>query len=161
MAVRSGDVTFTEPNISSTPTSHNFGNVTVGSDSSPQTFTITNTGGASLIFGTIGLTGADASEFDFQNDICSAQIIAPSGTCTIDVTFSPTSSGAKSANLYIPSDDPDTPELNVPLSGKGKPYHGSGGGGNKERNCTDEIDNDNDGLTDCEDRDCRKDPACP
>jgi hypothetical protein len=44
---------------------------------------------------------------------------------------------------------------------KGKPCPGRGsGGGNKERNCTDGIDNDGDGLTDCDDRDCRKDPAC-
>ena len=34
-----------------------------------------------------------------------------------------------------------------------------GGGGNKEI-CDDDIDNDGDGLTDCDDRDCRKDPAC-
>ena len=151
-----------EPNIIISVASYDFGNVNIGNTSTPQTFTISNTGDADLIIGTIGLTGADASEFDFQNDVCSAQIIAPSGTCTINVTFSPTSSGAKSANLYIPSDDPDTPVLNVPLSGKGKPYPGSGGGGggNKETNCTDEIDNDSDGLIDCEDRDCRKDPAC-
>ena len=34
------------------------------------------------------------------------------------------------------------------------------GGGKKERLCDDGIDNDGDGLTDCADRDCRKDPAC-
>jgi hypothetical protein len=35
-----------------------------------------------------------------------------------------------------------------------------GGGRNKETICDDGIDNDGDGLTDCDGRDCRKDPAC-
>ena len=46
---------------------------------------------------------------------------------------------------------------------KGKPCPDIGGGGsgsNKETICDDGIDNDGDGLTDCADRDCRKDPAC-
>ncbi len=243
------------PDISVSPTSYNYGNVEVLTTSPSQTFTVTNVGDTDLVLDTIGLTGADASEFYFQNDICSAQIIAPSGNCTIAVTFSPTSEGAKSATLSIPSNDPDTPVLNVQLSGigidpdnvdddgdgytenqgdcddndttvnpeapetpyngkdddcdpntpdddldgdgygivsdcddddpdinpdacdikgdgidqdcdggdrtRGKPCSSSGGGKKKkERNCTDGIDNDGDGLIDCDDRDCRKDPAC-
>jgi len=57
--------------------------------------------------------------FTIQNDNCSGQTISSSSLCTIDLAFLPASKGTMSAELTIPSDDPDTPELNVPLSGEG------------------------------------------
>ncbi|MBU0569004.1 choice-of-anchor D domain-containing protein, partial [bacterium] len=108
------------PEISVSPASHNFGSVTVGSFSAPKTFTISNTGNADLAIGTITLTGTDASEFSIQNDQCSGQTIPPGENRTVQVVFSPASEGAKSANLSIPSNDPNTPILDVPLSGEGK-----------------------------------------
>ena len=108
-----------EPNISVSPTSHDFGDVTVGSTSTAQTFIISNMGTADLAIDTISLTGTNTSEFFIQNNNCSAQTIAPSETCTVDVVFSPTSEGSKSANLSMPSNDPGTLTLEVPLSGTG------------------------------------------
>jgi hypothetical protein len=107
------------PDISVAPTSHNFGNVNVGSPSAPQTFTISNTGTANLVISTLSITGTDASQFSKQNDNCSGQTLAPATNCTVQVVFSPASAGSKSANLSIPSNDPDTPALNVPLSDTG------------------------------------------
>ena len=103
------------PDISVSPVSFNFGNVNVGSTSASQTLTVSNTGLADLVIGTLSITGTDDSEFSIQNDNCSGQTIAPSGICTVDVTFSPTSLGLKSANLSVPSNDPGLPILNVPL----------------------------------------------
>ena len=105
----------TAPDIAVSPTSHDFGSVNVGFTSSPKAFTVSNTGGV-LSIGSITLTGTDAAEFSIQNDECSGRTSAPPATCTVDVVFSPTSEGAKSANLSIPSNDLDTP-LNVPLAG--------------------------------------------
>ncbi len=139
------------PNIIISPTIYGFGNVNIGNTSTPQTFTITNTGSADLIIGfdNISLTAADASEFYVSNDNCSSQIIAPSYTCTIDVTFSPTTEGAKSAKLSIPSNDPDTPVLNVQLSGTGID--------------PDNVDDDGDGYSenqgDCNDNDDTVNPS--
>jgi len=107
------------PDISVSPTSKNFGNVTVDSSSSPQTFTVSNVGSANLVVGTITLTGTNASEFSKQNDLCSGQTIAPGSPKTLQVVFSPTSTGAKSATLNIPSNDPDQPTVTVSLSGSG------------------------------------------
>ena len=98
--------TGTAAGISVSPTSYNFGNVVVGSSSGAQTFTVTNTGTANLIIGTITLTGTDPTQFSKQNDNCSGHTIAPSGTCTVQAVFSPTSAGGKSANLSIPSNAP-------------------------------------------------------
>jgi len=108
------------PVISVSPVSFNFGNVNVGCTSAPQTLTVSNTGLADLVIGTLSITGTDASEFSIQNDNCSGQTIAPSGSCTVDVAFSPTSLDLKSANLSVPSNDPNLPILNVPLRNSAK-----------------------------------------
>jgi YD repeat-containing protein len=108
-----------QPNISVTPASYNFGNIIVGNTSPTQNFTVSNTGDTNLIISTITLAGTNASEFSKSSDNCSGQTLAPSSNCTIQVVFSPTSAGAKSANLSILSNDPDTPTLNVQLSGTG------------------------------------------
>lgn len=107
------------PDAAVNPTSHNFGSVNVGASFSAQTFTVSNNGTGDLIIGTISLSGTDASDFAMQNDLCSGQTIAPTGSCTVEAKFSPLSAGSKSASLSIPSNDPDTPTLNASLSGTG------------------------------------------
>ncbi len=113
-------LTLSPPDISVLPVSYDFGGVNVGSTSGIQTFTVSNDGNADLVIGAVSITGPDVSEFVMENDSCSGQTIAPSsGDCTVDVVFSPMSGGFKSANLSMPSNDPDTLTLNVPLSGTG------------------------------------------
>ena len=114
-----GSSIIVSPNISVSPISHDFGDVTVGSTSTAQTFTISNIGYADLEIYTINLTGNDLSEFSIQNDSCSENTILAGSSCTVEVVFSPISQGAKSANLSIPSNDPNRPTLDVPLSGTG------------------------------------------
>lgn len=97
------------------------GSVDLGS-STTRVFTITNMGTADLELGILSITGEDASEFSIYNDNCSGKTIQTALSCTCDVTFSPTSFGAKSATLEIPSNDPDTSLLIVPLrSGTASP----------------------------------------
>lgn len=76
-----------------------------------------NTGTAELISGVISLAGTHATEFTLQNDNCSEHPIAPQASCTIQVAFTPTATGAKSASLSIPSNDPVSALVTVPLSG--------------------------------------------
>ncbi|HBI23452.1 MAG TPA: hypothetical protein DDX84_04440, partial [Nitrospiraceae bacterium] len=111
----------TVPDISVSPTSHDFGSINPGLSSSPRTFTISNNGNAGLTMGTVSTIGADSSQFSITNDNCSGKTILPSGNCTLQGTFKPTSYGAKSANLNIPSNDPDTSNLNIPIQGTGGP----------------------------------------
>jgi hypothetical protein len=109
------------PNISVSPASNDFGSITVGSSSSPQTFTISNTGTADLDISSMSITGSDSGQFTLQTGTCTtlAPTISLGGSCTVTVTFSPTSEGSKSATLQIASNDPDTATLNVSLSGTG------------------------------------------
>lgn len=104
--------------LSINPESVKFRCVSVNNND-PKTLTITNNGNTGLEIGTITIEGADSSQFTKQDDICSAQTVAPRNTCTLKAVFSPTSGGTggpKSANLSIPSNDPATPKV-VPLRG--------------------------------------------
>ena len=83
-----------------------FGNVTVGSTSGALTVTVMNTGNADLdVTGTPVITGTGAGSFSVSTDNCAPypRTLSASGSCTYQVTFTPTSRGAKSANLTVPN----------------------------------------------------------
>ncbi|HEC85069.1 MAG TPA: choice-of-anchor D domain-containing protein, partial [Thioploca sp.] len=103
------------PDISVTPTSHDFGDVEVG-DSLSVTVTIENTGDDNLELGQLNLADTD---FAKSNDNCANTTVAAGDTCTIKVTFAPQTEGAKNATLSIPSNDPDTATATVTLTGNG------------------------------------------
>ena len=105
--------------ISVSPSGHFFGDVPVGNDSPPQTFTVSNSGTIDLILFPLVLSGADPGEFQIPalDDTCSGQTIPASGNCTFDALFSPLTPGTKNANISIPSNDPVLSTLNVPISG--------------------------------------------
>jgi len=87
-----------------------------------QTATVTNiadSGSEKLVISAVYLTGADPEQFDVRKDDCSNRAIAPSESCTIDIVFSPQEAGVYSARLGIDSNDFDTPELYVELTGTG------------------------------------------
>ena len=106
-------------NISISPSSLDFGSTYTGNTSPAQTITITNIGTGDLIIGTTTITGTNPSEFTKQTDTCTGITLPASGTCQIQITFSPTSAGAKTATLSIPSNDPDTPTVEASLTGTG------------------------------------------
>jgi serine protease AprX len=105
------------PDVSACPLSNQFGTTKEGSLSSPQLFTVTNKGITDLVIGVVSMTGQHANDFTVQSDGCSFATVAPDGSCTVQVAFSPTSGGAKAADLSIPSNDPDQNPFLVPLSG--------------------------------------------
>jgi hypothetical protein len=81
-----------------------------------QTFVVKNAGIATL---TITSLNNPVTPFSIQSDGCSGQNIAPGATCNIVVRFAPTSGGTFSSSFGINSNDPDTPVMNVAISGKG------------------------------------------
>jgi len=93
-----------------------FGSVNVG-DSSSQTLTITNAGTADLIIRQTTIGGTNSYDLAIQNNQCGSTTLRPSQICTIQILFSPISTGAKNANLSISSNDPATPTKMVPLAG--------------------------------------------
>lgn len=95
-AVDSFDVKTTNGSIS--PTSLSF-SAAVGSSSS-QNVTITNSGQVDLPIVSLSLSGADANQFSLSGT-CSNYLVEPGTSCTFPVTFIPTSTGSKVANVTI------------------------------------------------------------
>ena len=108
-----------EADISVIPTSVEFQAIPVGNKSA-QNITISNESfGSNLNIGAITLSGANPADFLIQSDNCSGRMLLPLETCTIEVVFSPKTKAAKTALLSVPSNDPDSPILNIPLNGSG------------------------------------------
>ncbi|HEV2378201.1 MAG TPA: choice-of-anchor D domain-containing protein [Terriglobia bacterium] len=100
------------PAVALSPTSLSFGNQAVGTSSAPQTVTLTNTGSATLNISGV-TTGPDYS----QTNTC-ASSVAAGASCTLTVTFTPTTAGTFSESLTMTDNATDSPET-VSLSGTG------------------------------------------
>jgi hypothetical protein len=70
-----------------------------------------------LVLGALALQNPANGQLSMQNDTCSGQTLPPSAACTVDVRFSPVVLGNIATALSIPSNDPDTPTLDVPVGG--------------------------------------------
>jgi hypothetical protein len=95
--------------VSLSSQSLNFGDQLVGTTGPPQIITLTNTGPANLIVYFVSLgyyTYADFSE----TDTCTTAPIAPNGSCTIIVQFSPIYPGLRSDVLSITDNAADSPQ---------------------------------------------------
>jgi hypothetical protein len=94
----------------------------------PYSVLITNTGHGNLEIQAARVTGTNPDDFLSSFDTCTASIIAPSASCTIDLRFGPSATGPRSATLAITSNDPLSP-LQVALSGTaGQLPQGAAGG---------------------------------
>ena len=80
-----------------------FGNIAPLTSSTPVTFTIENNGGAALNITAASITGSDSS--DFTHDITGTPTIAAGGSYSFNITFSPTSTGTKIAQINITHND--------------------------------------------------------
>jgi hypothetical protein len=98
------------------PTGLSFGSQVVGTTSTPQTVTLTNNLTTALTIGSIGFTGADSGDFAQTNN-CGTSLNT-GASCTINVTFDPAASGARSATLSITDNAGNSPQT-VSLSGTG------------------------------------------
>jgi hypothetical protein len=90
-----------------------FGGTLVGTNSSPQSITLTNTGTATLNINSIVPSG-DFSE----TDTCQPSV-APSGMCSINVTFTPTAVWSRGGTIVITDNAKNGPQQVVPLVGMG------------------------------------------
>jgi len=104
----------TEPDISVTPTSLEFGSVKVGKKVT-KTLKIMNNGSGDLL---ITLSGLENTDFKIQGS--SSVTIKPKKSYSLKVLFTPTSATPKTATLNITSNDPDTPTIDISLTGAGQ-----------------------------------------
>ncbi len=95
-----------------------FGTAAAGS-SAAQTVTVTNSGNAALVIGTIGSVDPFAAPFSLTDDACSNQTIAPASSCTMTISFAPNATGTFTDSFDIPSNDPAKASVTLSLSGTG------------------------------------------
>ncbi|MCP5533966.1 MAG: choice-of-anchor D domain-containing protein [Akkermansiaceae bacterium] len=95
-----------------------FGSVNVGS-STPLTFTIRNTGDASLTGVAVTKSGTNAGDFTVSALTPPAASIPAGSSATFTVTFAPGASGARTAALSIASSDADENPYDITLTGTG------------------------------------------
>ncbi|MEZ0108294.1 hypothetical protein ABH920_002292 [Catenulispora sp. EB89] len=81
--------------VTTSPGSLNFGSVATGTTSSAQTVTVSNPTGSAAPVSSIAAGGDFA-----QTNNCGSSIAA-NGSCTVNVTFSPSASGARSGALTV------------------------------------------------------------
>jgi Beta-propeller repeat/Abnormal spindle-like microcephaly-assoc'd, ASPM-SPD-2-Hydin len=104
--------TGTAPVITVSTTALTFSTQVLGSTSAPQSVTVSNTGNAAASLSSITAGGDFA-----QTNNCGTSL-APSASCTVNVTFTPTASGTRTAALTITDNDPGSPQT-VLLTGTG------------------------------------------
>jgi len=102
-----------------TPASLNFGNQGVGTTSQPKTITVKNVAATgNLKITNVTTSGTNASDFAVISNNCPASL-APAATCTIMVTFTPSATGTRSANVQFTDNGGGSPQL-APLTGVGQ-----------------------------------------
>ena len=131
----------TEPDVNVTPATHDYGSVETGTTSTAVIVNIANNGSADLMVSNISIGGVDATEFNLNlnsgSPACTVTnpTITPATNCQLSITFSPQTDGVKNATLTVDSDDPDSPNVDIPLTGTGV-TSGGGGGGGSSGGCT-------------------------
>jgi hypothetical protein len=104
------------PALTAHPGRANFVPQAVRTSSNPAAVMLVNAGTSPLNITAIGLAGADSSDFAQTNN-CGATLAA-AATCTVNVTFTPTAGGSRTANIAVSGTEPGSP-LTVDLSGTG------------------------------------------
>ncbi len=104
--------TGTAPSVSFSPSSLNFPAQAVGTSSSPQTVTLTNTGGATLTITSIASSG------DFSQTNTCGSSVAAGANCAINITFAPTTTGSRGGSITV-VDNASPATQTVNLSGTG------------------------------------------
>lgn len=106
----------TPPNLQLSAASLSFGVQPVGTESAAQTETLTNTGGSDLDISSVAINGANAADFK-QGGTCGS-ILGSEASCTINITFTPSQIGPRSALMTIADNGPETTQL-LSLTGIG------------------------------------------
>src|SRR5207302_820867 len=94
------------------PTRLGFGNQPLATTSTPMTVTLTNTGTAALTINSFAASG-DFAATSTGASACptSPATLAAGANCTINVTFTPTASGARTGTLSVTDNAGGSPQI--------------------------------------------------
>src|SRR6185369_12572896 len=106
------------PTVQISPASVSFTAQNVGATSAIQTISVTNNGTNVLALTSISLGGTNPGDFFQSNNCPIGGNLGISSSCTISVTFTPITAGARSATISLVDNAADSPQ-SVALSGNG------------------------------------------
>mgnify|MGYP001555035492 CR=1 FL=1 len=107
------------PKITISTKSIQFVETQSNSGSSSQVVTISNSGDGALSISPIEITGNNSTDFSISNDTCSDSSLSQNDSCSFTAVFSPLTTGQKSSEITVSSNDPDTPHAVISLQGEG------------------------------------------
>ena len=110
--------------VFTTPPNLRFGNQTVTKTSAALTAALVNNTGAAITINSTGVTiaGTNAADFAISSNACPAigSTLAANTSCTVGVTFTPSTTSSESATLSFADTDSTSPQQ-VLLTGTGTP----------------------------------------
>ena len=105
------------PEANLTPSSLSFGSQPVATTSAAQTITLSNSSSATVSIAGLSITGANSGDFAEVADTCGSSLSAGS-SCTVGVTFTPSSPGQRTATFSITNSAGANPQ-SASLTGTG------------------------------------------
>ena len=99
--------------LTASPSSLSFGNVTVGSNSTPQTVTLTNSGNSSVSISQIHVSGRGFS----ASGLTAPLTLAAGRTASFSVVFASTTAGTATGNVSLVSNATNSPTIALSASG--------------------------------------------
>src|SRR5947209_7266886 len=99
--------------LTASPTSLSFANVTVGSNSAPQTVTLTNSGNSSVSISQINVSGSGFS----ASGLTAPLTLAAGQTASFSVVFASTTAGSAIGNISLVSNATNSPTIALSASG--------------------------------------------
>src|SRR5712664_1635541 len=99
--------------LTASPTSLSFGNVTVGSNSAPQTVTLTNSGNSSVSISQINVSGSGFT----ASGLTAPLTLAAGQAASFSVVFASTTAGTAIGNVSLVSNATNSPTIALSASG--------------------------------------------
>ena len=120
------------PSPSVSPLSVSFPTTNVGQHCAPATLTLLNPTEGPLAVNFVSIGGTNPGDFTTNTDTCSNSSVPAGGTCTVTISFAPTTTGTRTAIVTF-NDAANPPTQTVTLTGGGNAS--SGGGGTASGSC--------------------------
>lgn len=89
--------------------------------STPMGVTVTNNGSSTLTIGAVTISGANAADFAISGGTCSGAMVPVNAMCSVNLTFTPSTTGAETASLKFTDNAPGSPQ-SVGLTGTGTDF---------------------------------------
>jgi hypothetical protein len=99
-----GEVRFNStpfPHLGASTTAIDLGVAVIGDENPPGAITLTSDGYSAVTISGFEMDGPDADEFEVVSEDCPATPLAPSVTCEVSITATPTGAGTRTAQLHV------------------------------------------------------------